>query len=94
MYQLYLARAEISAVDGDYEKTVEYLATAKEYAIKRDSFNTDGKQRYSCPLFDHVTEDLSCELLPNDSFDFWKKTVEKKVFDPLRNRTDFQKLLS
>ena len=94
LYQLYLARAEVGTVDRDYEKAVEHLATAKEYAIKRDFYNANGKQKYSCPIFDHLTDDLSCELLPNDSLDCWEETVKRKVFDPLRNRKDFRELLS
>ena len=94
LYQLYLVRAEISTFDRDYEKAVTQLATAKEYAIKRDCYNTNGKQKYTCAVFDRITDDLSCELLPNDALDYWKKYVERKVFDPLRNRKEFRELVS
>lgn len=93
LYRLYLRKAEINMADSDHEGTVKNLAAAKEYALKRDSFNIDGKCKYSCPIFDHVEDDLTCELLPTDSMDYWKYCVSKKLFDPIREREDFKNLL-
>ena len=94
LYLLYLERAEISMTEHDFDGAVNYLAIAKEYAQKRDSFNLNGKCQYTCTIFDHVEDDLSCELSPTDSMDYWKYAVNKKLFNPLRERSDFQKLIN
>lgn len=93
LYQLYLVRAEISMMYNDFDNAVKMLAVSKEFAIKRDSYNMNGNCHYSCTVFDHVTDDLSCELLPTDSTDCWKEYTNKKVFDPLRKREDFNALI-
>lgn len=93
LYQLYIERAELCMADGDCGGAVKMLAAAKEYAAKRDSYNLDGKRRYTCTLLDHVEDDLSCELLPTDSMDCWNWNVSRGVFDPLRGREDFIGLL-
>ena len=94
LYSLYLERAEISMTVHDFDGAINHLAMAKEYAQKRDSYNLNGKCEYSCTIFDHIEDDLSCELLPTDSMDYWKYAVNKKLFDPLRERKDFQKLIN
>jgi Predicted transcriptional regulators len=92
LYQLYIERAEISMTDNDYDNAVKYLTKAKDYAIKNDSYSLNGKCRYTCTVFDHVEDDLSCELLPTDSIDCWKQCVENKIFNPIRERDDFKAL--
>ncbi|MBQ6183699.1 MAG: helix-turn-helix transcriptional regulator [Clostridia bacterium] len=94
LYQLYLKRAAISMVDNELDNAVNNLAIAKEYASKRDSYSTNGKCQYTCTIFDHVTDDISCEQLPNDSIDYWKSCVNQKLFDPLRDREDFKQLVA
>lgn len=94
LYLLYLERAEISMTEHDFDGAVNYLAIAKEYAQKSDSFNPNGKCKYTCTIFDHVEDDLSCELSPTDSMDYWKYAVNKELFNPLRERSDFQKLIN
>ena len=89
---LYIERAEISMADNEHDNAVNYFTVAKEYAAKRDSYRTNGKCRYTCTMFDHVEDDLSCELLPTDSVDYWKYWIEKSIFDPLRERDDFKAL--
>ena len=79
--------------DNDLDNAVKMLAISKDFAIKRDSYNKNGTCNYSCTIFDHVTDDLSCELLPADSTDCWKDYVNKTVFDPLREREDFNALI-
>lgn len=93
LYQLYMERAEISMADHDFDSAVKHLATAKDFAQKRDSYNQNGKCTYTCTVFDHIEDDLSCELLPTDSMDCWKNHTDKKLFDPLREREDFKKLV-
>ena len=93
MYQLYMVRAEISMLDKDFDNAVKMLAISKDFAMKRDSYNKNGTCNYSCAIFDHVKDDLSCELLPTDSEDCWKSYINKKVFDPLREREDFKALI-
>lgn len=92
LYQLYIKRAEISMADNDYDNAVNYLAIAKEYAGKRDSYNLNGKCHYTSTIFNHVEDDLSCELLPTDSMDCWKICVRNRVFDSIRERNDFKTL--
>ncbi|MHB1485152.1 MAG: helix-turn-helix domain-containing protein [Saccharofermentanales bacterium] len=92
LYQLYIERAEISIADNNHENAVKYLAMAKEYATKRDSYNLNGKGRYTCTVFDHVEVDLSCKLLSTDSMDYWKQCINKNIFNPIRERDDFKAL--
>lgn len=91
LYFLYIERAKISMADNDYESAVKYLAQAKEHAAKRDSYNTNGKIRYTCTLLDHVDDDLSSKLI-NTYIDDWKQSIAKKVFDPIRENKDFMAL--
>ncbi len=92
LYNIYLERAGISMAEHDFDSAVNALAAAKDFAQKRDSYNASGKCQYTCTLFDHVEEDLSCELPPT-AIDCWRSAVNSRQFHPLRERDDFQKLI-
>lgn len=93
LYHVYLERAEISMADSNFDSALNNLTIAKDYAQKRDSYNLNGKCKYTCTVLDHVEDDLSCELLPTDSMDCWRYCTEQKIFNPLRERDDFKKLV-
>ena len=93
LYILYLKKAEINMEDNDYDNAIINLETAKNFAMKRDSYNFSKKCQYTNTIFDHIKDDLSCELSPTDSMDYFNYTINKPLFNKLRNRNDFQQLI-
>lgn len=93
LYQLYIEQAQISVTEHDFDSALEKLALAREFALKRDSYNMKGNCKYTCTIMDHVEENLSCELSPTDSMDFWNQSVNGRIFDPLREMSSFKNLL-
>lgn len=93
LYELELRAAEISIEDQDPDGAIAHLRASKELAQKLDAYHKNGAITYTCTLLDHVQDDLSCPLLPDDSMNCWNDNIQKPIFDPLRDRKDFQELL-
>lgn len=79
--------------DNEHENAVKYLADAKEFAEKRDSYNINSECRYTCTMLDHVEDDISCKLSPTFSIDYWNQSVGQTIFAPVRDRMNFKALL-
>lgn len=94
LYLLYLKKAEINMEEHDYNNAINNLIKAKNFAIKRDSYNFSKECQYTCTIFDQINDDLSCELSPTDSMDYFNYTISKPLFNKLRNRNDFKQLIN
>ena len=71
------------------------MKQAKEYAVEYDKVKEKRKGKFTCLLLDHYEDDYTDERIGRSALDIWKKhALEDKIFNILREREDFQRLIN
>lgn len=95
LYFIYLERARIAMRKADHETAMQALSIAYNHAVAFEQMYDGGIETYTCPILDSYTEDHSNRRKTDwtlvDSFKNYD--ANHQIFDPLRNREDFQELL-
>ena len=95
MYLIKERQAEISVTNGNFDEAIQLLKQAKEYAVEYDKVKEKRKGKFTCLLLDHYEDDYTDERIERSVLDSWKKHVsEDKIFNILREREDFQRLIN
>ena len=80
---------------GDAERAMDYLAKAMIHAARYDAVCRYGMSSFTCPLLSLCEHDWSDCLWEHDMVYYMKEELrESKVYDPLREREDFKKMIS
>lgn len=95
MHYIYLERTRIAIEKGEYDLAVKHLAEVKKHAVGRDKLNEDGVSYYTCPILNRNTVDVKDgRALGFTHLEYFKELLaEDKIYEPLRDRDDFKKLL-
>ena len=81
--------------NGNFDEAIHFLKQAKKYAIEYDKVKEKRKGKFTCLLLDHYEDDYTDERIERSVLDSWKKHVsEDKIFNILREREDFQRLIN
>ncbi len=89
-----MERAEIAIRTGNADLAVRALSEARKHAEAFDTMQESGLEQYTAPILSGYTEDHR-----NNRKEDWCMTdevrqhAEKSIFDPIRNRADFQAVL-
>ncbi len=95
MYLISMKRAEISTINFNCEDAIKHLKNAKQYATQFDKYKQEQKGEYTCLLLDRYSDVCTDSRVEHHFIDSWKKHVsEDKIFDILREREDFQRLIN
>lgn len=101
LYCAYQKRAEFAVKEGDYDNAVLYLRIMVDHAKKLCGVG----RPYTCPIFDHITENISEKHPAIPYFTIGKIDLKKPFLEqvkdalhdsfyaPLRGREDFKALL-
>lgn len=97
MYNYELVLGKKAMEDGCYDSAVGHLSNAKRIAAESDKIEYDapGVYSYTSPMFDRLTVDTREFLKTNNKplLICFEESIKAAVFDPLRDRKDFMKLL-
>ncbi len=87
-------RAKIAIKNGEADGAMDSLTKAMTHAVEFENVLARGIEEYTCPVLSGYIEDRSDARKDEwDLIEDMKEYMEKSVFDPLRNREDFLKLL-
>ncbi len=87
--------AESAMIDGNFDRAVNELKTARDYAAKSDEAQSPGKRYYTCAILDHY----AYEYPDSREWGSWEADLldrmkNNKIFDPLHGRDDFKALFA
>ena len=95
LYHIDTKRAQHAIKQGNAERAMDYLAKAMIHAARYDAVCRCGKSSFTCPLLSLCEHDWSDCLWEHDMVYYMKEELrESKVYDPLRERKDFKKMIS
>lgn len=95
LYFIRLKQAEMATTNGMFDEAIRFLEQAKKYAIDYDKTRENGIGKFTCLLLDRYEEDYTTSRIEHLLLDSWKKEIsENKIFDILRDRSDFQSFLN
>ena len=75
--------------------SIEAYEQDEAYSVGYDKVKENRKGKFTCLLLDHYEDDYTDSRIESLLVDSWRKEVlENTIFDVLREREDFQRLIN